>query len=295
MPPASLCWGLHACCHARQRCRVTFWHDFLSIDFCFRLRANKNGKNIVDRGNGLCRGSRKAREHAQSVLALQSVWVWILLHLNFYAPLMIVFLSLPSSLSCTRASTLICNYLYFPSHLFTHLGAPASTFHDDASKVLFLDRSRHFSSSQDGKSPTFLCAWRRAAFFYGFSTLRVSNFVNSFPTFLFFTLPPPLLDATRKTTWKNFQFSIQIHSRFSSLFSGGKQTFVQSFTSIFWNENSGKTRKYEKWKVMTISMTWRENLITFWSCLDGCFPLFFINGHGKMPSSFVHLTTARNS
>lgn len=35
---------------------------------------------------------------------MQSAWVWV--------AVMIVFLSLPSSLLCTRASTLICNYLY---------------------------------------------------------------------------------------------------------------------------------------------------------------------------------------
>lgn len=61
---------------------------------------------------------------------MQSAWVWV--------ALMIVFLSLPSSLLCTRASTLICNYLYSLAYTKnTRLGAPRHTFHDDARLMFY--------------------------------------------------------------------------------------------------------------------------------------------------------------
>lgn len=143
---------------------------------------------------------------------------------------MIVFLSFPSSLSCSRASTLICNYLYIfllTFFLYTQLGAPTSTFHDDVPKILFLDRLRRFSSSQDGKSPTFLCEWKTSGFFMDFllfaflilSTVFLRSFHVHSPSVRWMVMPP-------KPHGNFFNFPFKF---FHVFFSRGKQTFMSSF------------------------------------------------------------------
>lgn len=123
--------------------------------------------------------------------------------------------------TCTRASTLIRNYLCFAlppsacpasSCLCTHFSAPSRTFHDDASNILFL--AARFSSPQrlfhrrNGKSSdaSFFCAFDdeplavAASLLHG-SSASISNFVNESKCFFFFVsshetfLTPPLLHA----------------------------------------------------------------------------------------------------
>lgn len=98
--------------------------------------------------------------------------------LFFYVHLMIVCLSLPSSLSCTQASTLICNYLYFIYTVWCTKHASSMMMF---SNFLFLDCSRRvfFFQLRNEKFPTL----EEEPEFLWISFSRASNFVNEiFPS-----------------------------------------------------------------------------------------------------------------
>lgn len=123
LPSASL-----ALCHARHDVEWLFGINFIRIDFSLVFQGGKRRKWSKKKHHWPWQPFQLlSRECKAGAVNAKCLGVSLFEH-DFYAPLMIVFLSLPSSLSCTQASTLSRNYLYLldSSFIYTNLGAPSS-------------------------------------------------------------------------------------------------------------------------------------------------------------------------
>lgn len=183
---------------------------------------------------------------------------------------MIVFLSLPSSLLCTQASTLICNYLYF---LYTHLGAPTVLSMTMLlmfyfwPKTFFFFRllAVFFFEMENLALDIALWAWRWKAFVMDLRCSRVSNFVNEF------LASTPLRSVLPSTAWKIF---LVFHSH-SFTFSGNDGERVAGNEIHIW--------------ILIKSFNWSFNFwldrrsvkifFSFYSYLAFSFPCTFIHPH----------------